>query len=275
MIGEKATHKSATQVPNHVWVLCQNCQTMHYKKKFVENLSVCSNCGHHHRLTGNDRVTQLTDRFEPLKYNSVSHDPLAFVDIKQSYNDRLTKAKKNNGDKEAFIAGVGCIGDNQFVLGCFDFSFIGGSMGVAVGERFYQAAQTAISLRCPFVCVAASGGARMHEGVYSLLQMSKVSAAIAKLRSEKTAYVAILTDPTTGGVSASLATSADIIWAEPGALIGFTGPRVIAQTVKQKLPEGFQTSEFLFEKGLIDSVVARKNLKFELGHLLGLLPGNE
>ena len=197
----------------------------------------------------------------------VRHDPLEFFDTR-SYKDRLEKASSHS--QEAMISGYASLGGFRCVLSCFDFGFIGGSMGIAVGENFLNACLKAIEAKLPLVLVCASGGARMQEGLFSLMQMAKVSAAVAELNQNHIPFVAILTDPTTGGVSASLATLADLIWAEPGALIGFTGPRVIEQTVRQKLPSGFQRAEFLYEHGLIDQVVHRSNLPEKLQCFLEL-----
>jgi len=257
--------------PSEVWLSCQGCEKPVYIPELVRNLKVCPYCQHHHRLTAQEVVGHLCDRFEGLTNPQSIHDPLEFKDTK-TYVERLSRAKHSN-DAEALLIGQATIGQQACTLACFDFSFIGGSMGVDVGERFVQACLHAISSQQALVCVTASGGARMQEGVFSLLQMAKVSAAIAQIKAAGLPYVVILMDPTTGGVSASLATLGDVIWAEPGALVGFTGPRVIAQTVKQTLPKGFQRSEFLWEHGLIDKVIARRDLKRSLEQLIGVLPG--
>lgn len=255
------------QINYDIWEQCKGCQKPIYAPDFKKNLKVCPYCGHHHRLSAQERIAQLTEAFDAFKMAPVQEDPLQFFDTR-SYKERLEKASVYG--QEAMLSGYAVIGGSRCVLSCFDFGFIGGSMGIAVGENFLDACLKAIEAKLPLVLICASGGARMQEGLFSLMQMAKVSAAIAKLNQSHIPFIAILTDPTTGGVSASLATLADLIWAESGALIGFTGPRVIEQTVRQKLPDGFQRAEFLYEHGLIDQVVCRSELPEKLRHFLEL-----
>ena len=255
------------QMNYSIWEQCKGCQKPIYSPDFKRNLKVCPHCGHHHRLSAQERINQLTDAFEAFDMNAVMADPLQFADTR-TYRERLEKAKQSS--KEAMQAGDAVIQGHDCVFTCFDFSFIGGSMGIAVGQIFLDACLQAIEKKRPLILITASGGARMQEGLFSLMQMAKVSAAIAQIHEKRIPFMAVLTDPTTGGVSASLATLADMIWAEPGALIGFTGPRVIEQTVRQKLPEGFQRAEFLYEHGLIDQVVHRSDLSKKLGQFLKL-----
>lgn len=253
------------QMRYDIWEQCKGCQKAIYTPDFEDNLKVCPYCNHHHRLSAAERLHQLTDIFDAFEMVVTQLDPLGFVDT-CAYSERLQKSKQHS--QEAMIAGRAQVKGLACVIACFDFGFIGGSMGIAVGEIFLKACLYAIEEKLPLVLVCASGGARMQEGLFSLMQMAKVSAAIAKLNQMHIPFLSILTDPTTGGVSASLATLADVIWAEPGALIGFTGPRVIEQTVRQKLPEGFQRAEFLFEHGLIDAVINRIHLSARLHQFL-------
>ena len=242
---------------------------MLFKKTVEENLNVCPECGHHFRVDGPTRVRQLVDEgsFEEMDADLVSSDPLGFENMGNKYSDRIKTAATEDAN-EAILTGKAFIRGRGVILAAMNFSFLGGSMGMVVGEKFCLAVDRAIEESLPFVVVSASGGARMHEGVVSLGQMAKTSAALAKLDESGGLYISLLSDPTTGGVSASFAMLGDIIIAEPGALIGFAGPRTIYQTIKIELPEGFQRSEFLLEHGFIDMIVKRKDLRREIGRLI-------
>ncbi|HJN38451.1 MAG TPA: acetyl-CoA carboxylase, carboxyltransferase subunit beta [Gammaproteobacteria bacterium] len=263
---------SKKDIPAGLWLQCQSCGVMLYKEELEEHLQVCSKCGHHHRISAKMRFQYLFDKAEwdELFENIQSKDVLRFKDTKR-YKDRLVQARKKTGETEALKVAHGFIENQSLIMAAFEFDFIGGSMGVSVGERFVLAAEEALRLGVPFVCLTASGGARMQEGVYSLMQMPRTASAIARLSQAKLPYISVLLDPTSGGVAASLAMLGDVILAEPNALIGFTGPRVINQTVKQSLPAGFQRSEFLLEHGAIDAVVDRRELKSVLGDLISCL----
>lgn len=259
-------------IPAGLWVQCQACGVMLYNEDFSRHLHVCSKCDHHHRISAKTRFQHLFDdaSWEDIGEDIRSKDVLGFKDTKR-YKDRLVQAKKQTGETEALKVGHGCLLGQPLVMAAFEFGFIGGSMGVSVGDRFVLAAEEALRMKVPFVCLTASGGARMQEGVYSLMQMPRTAAAISRLSTAKLPYITVLLDPTSGGVAASLAMLGDVILAEPNALIGFTGPRVIKQTVKQSLPQGFQRSEFLLKHGAIDAVVDRRKLKESLGNLLSWL----
>lgn len=263
-------------VPEGVWSKCPNCHAVLYHAELERNLDVCPKCNHHMRINARKRIAIFLDpadgQFE-VAADVQPLDRLKFRDTKK-YRDRLAIAQKTTGETEALIVMKGLLQTMPVVVAAFDFSFIGGSMGAVVGEKFVQAVNTALQYRVPMICFSTSGGARMQEGLLSLLQMGKTSAALAKLASEKLPYISILTDPTTGGVSASLAMLGDIIIAEPKALIGFAGPRVIEQTVRQKLPEGFQRSEFLLEHGAIDMIVDRREMRERVAGLLAKLMHN-
>lgn len=259
-------------LPEGVWIQCPGCQSTLYAAEVQRLQGVCSKCDHHMRLSARDRLNGLLDvehRTE-LATDVQAEDRLKFKDSKK-YKDRLSAAQKQTQEDEALVVMEGTLRGLPVVACAFEFAFIGGSMGAAVGERFVQGVEAALAKQCPFVAFTASGGARMQEGLWSLMQMSKTSAALARLSQAGLPYVAVLTDPTMGGVSASLATLADVILAEPKALIGFAGPRVIEQTVRETLPEGFQRSEFLLEHGAIDQVVHRHDLSERLHRLLSLL----
>lgn len=251
-----------------LWTKCEACGAQLYKKEFLENLRVCPRCGHHHRLPAQERVAQLADpgtfqettRLAPL-------DPLGFVDTKP-YAERLQAYQKETGRPDAILGGVCAIGGVPAALLVMDYAFAGGSMGSVVGEEIARGAERAAEEGRALVIVAASGGARMQEAALSLMQMAKTVMALDRLLPKRLPYVAILTDPTTGGVTASFAALADVIFAEPGALIGFAGPRVIRQTIRQELPEGFQRSEFLLKHGMVDRVTDRRRLKAELVQVL-------
>ena len=245
-----------------LWVKCDGCRQIIWKKDLEDNLNVCPQCDKHFRIDVRTRLAQLLDdnQYEIFDSNLVSTDPLKFVDLK-AYSSRLKAAKAETGLKDAVINAHGKINGRQVIVSAMAYSFIGGSMGAVVGEVITRAIEKAIELKRPIIIVSASGGARMMEGVISLMQLAKISAALARLDAVKVPYVSVLTDPTTGGVTASFAMLGDLNIAEPGALIGFAGPRVIEQTIRQKLPVGFQRSEFLLEHGMLDAVVPRKELK--------------
>ncbi len=254
--------KKRKGIPEGIWSKCPACSRILYTEQLLKNLKVCPKCGYHFRLSAQERLSQLLQEntFEETDSTLEPVDPLKFED-KQKYSDRVKEAQEKTGLKEAVITGEGKIGDHNIAVGFFNFSFLGGSMASVVGEKVCRLIERGAEKELPLVIVSASGGARMQEGILSLMQMVKTSAALNLYNKKKLPYVSILTDPTTGGVSASFAFLADIIIAEPGALIGFAGPRVIEQTVRQKLPDKFQKAEFLLEHGMIDMVVHRKNLK--------------
>ncbi len=261
-----------TPVPEGLWVKCVSCETVLYRADLENNLHVCPKCGHHSRVPARERIEQLLDpegRFE-IGSEVVPIDSLKFKDQKK-YPDRLAAALEETGETDALIVMQGSVKSVPLVLAAFDFGFMGGSMGSVVGERMVRGVRVAYENRIPFVCVSASGGARMQEGVNSLFQMAKTTAVLQELNKAKLPFISILTDPTMGGVSASFAFVADIVIAEPGALIGFAGPRVIEQTVREKLPEGFQRADFLMEKGALDLIIDRRQLRDELAQLLALL----
>ncbi|MGD0506577.1 MAG: acetyl-CoA carboxylase, carboxyltransferase subunit beta [Terriglobales bacterium] len=245
-----------------LWVKCDNCRQIIWKKDLEENLNVCPKCDKHFRIDARARLAQLLDdnQYEVFDCNLVSTDPLKFVDLK-AYSSRLKQAQADTGLKDAIINAHGKLNGRPVIVSSMEYSFIGGSMGAVVGEAITRAIEKAIETRKPIVIVSASGGARMMEGVISLMQLAKISAALARLDASRVPYISVLTDPTTGGVTASFAMLGDLNIAEPGALIGFAGPRVIEQTIRQKLPPGFQRSEFLLEHGMLDAVVPRKELK--------------
>lgn len=259
-------------VPEGLWVKCDGCQAIIYRGELVQQLMVCMYCNHHHRLKARERISQIMD--EEGQIEIAEHlepiDRLKFRDTKK-YKDRISQAQKTTGEKEALIVKSGTLNKHPIVIAVFEFAYMGGSMGATVGEKFIRAVDEAISSRRALICFTASGGARMQEGLFSLMQMAKTAAAISKLQQHKLPFIVVLTDPTMGGVSASFASLGDIIMAEPNALIGFAGPRVIEQTVRQVLPEGFQRSEFLLEHGHIDMVVERKVLRATLSELVAKL----
>ncbi len=247
-----------------LWVKCDGCRKVIWKKDLDANLDVCPNCDNHFRISARARLAQLFDNGEYTVYAEdaelSSTDPLKFTDLK-SYEGRLKKTQSETGLKDAIINARGLMGGRPVIISAMEYSFIGGSMGAVAGECLTRAVERATSERLPLIIVSASGGARMMEGVISLMQLAKVSAALARMDDARVPYIALLTDPTTGGTTASFAMLGDLIIAEPGALIGFAGPRVIEQTIRTKLPEGFQRSEFLLQKGFLDAVVPRKDLK--------------
>jgi acetyl-CoA carboxylase carboxyl transferase subunit beta len=245
-----------------LWVKCEGCRQIIWKKDLEENLNVCPKCEKHFRIDARTRLAQLLDdgAYETFDGDLVSTDPLKFVDLK-AYSYRLRQAQKETGLKDAVINAQGKLAGRTVVVSVMEYAFIGGSMGAVVGETITRAVERAADTHTPLIIVSASGGARMMEGVVSLMQLAKISASLARLDEEKVPYISLLTDPTTGGVTASFAMLGDLNIAEPGALIGFAGPRVIEQTIRQKLPPGFQRSEFLLEHGMLDAVVPRKQLK--------------
>ncbi len=245
-----------------LWVKCEECRQIIWKKDLEENMNVCPKCEKHFRIDARTRLAQLLDdnQYETFDGEIASTDPLKFVDLKP-YSSRLKVAQKETGLKDAIINAQGKLMGRAVIVSAMEYSFIGGSMGAVVGEAITRAIERAGKTRTPIIIVSASGGARMMEGVISLMQLAKISAALARLDKEKVPYISLLTDPTTGGVTASFAMLGDLNIAEPGALIGFAGPRVIEQTIRQKLPPGFQRSEFLLQHGMLDAVVHRKQLK--------------
>ena len=259
-------------VPEGLWVKCESCKEIIYARDLDKNLRVCPKCNHHFRIDAHARIALLLDDEEPRElFTGISPtDPLNFRDTKR-YRDRLRSYQQAVGERDAVVVVSGRIEGIPIVLAVMEYRFMGGSMGSVVGEKIARAVERAIEKEVPLVVVAASGGARMQEGVLSLMQMAKIAAALARLRDARLPYLSILTDPTTGGVTASFAMLGDLNIAEPGALIGFAGPRVIEQTIRQKLPEGFQTAEFLLEHGFLDAVVHRKDLKPYLSTAFELL----
>ena len=264
-----ATPKTTSRVPEGLWEKCPDCDAILYAKDLSKNLQVCDKCGHHFRIGAVDRLKSLFDdeRWEEIAPGLRSNDPLMFTDTKP-YRDRLAKTIKATGQTDAVVVGIGKLDGVTTVIGSMEYSFIGGSMGVVVGERIVRGIELAIERRAPVIIVSCSGGARMMEGALSLMQMAKISAALARLDRARLPYFSVLTDPTTGGVTASYAMLGDLNVAEPRALIGFAGPRVIEQTIRQKLPDGFQRSEFLLERGMLDLVVDRRELKTTLARAL-------
>jgi acetyl-CoA carboxylase carboxyl transferase subunit beta len=259
-------------VPEGLWVKCPACEAVLYRTDLEKNLNVCPKCSHHARVGARERIEQLLDpegRFE-IGSDVVPIDSLKFKDSRK-YPDRLAAALEETGETDALVVMQGSVKNVPLVLAAFEFEFMGGSMGSVVGERFVRGVRVAYENRVPFVCVSASGGARMQEGVNSLFQMAKTAAVLQELTKARLPFLSVLTDPTMGGVSASFAFVADLIIAEPGALIGFAGPRVIEQTVREKLPEGFQRAEFLLEKGALDMIVDRRELRDQLARLIALL----
>jgi acetyl-CoA carboxylase carboxyl transferase subunit beta len=261
-------------VPEGLWVKCDACEEVLYRTDLDNNLQVCPKCSFHNRIGARERIDMLLDAEGRYEIGAEVHpvDSLKFKDTKK-YTDRLAAATRDTGEDDALVVMQGSIHTVPVVIAAFEFRFLGGSMGSVVGERFARGVRACIEQQMPFVCVAASGGARMQEGVLSLLQMSKCCAALTLLADERLPFISVLTDPTMGGVSASFAMIGDVVIAEPGALVGFAGPRVIEQTVRETLPEGFQRAEFLLEHGAIDLIVDRRELRARLASLLALLNG--
>ena len=260
-----------SEAPSH-WVKCDGCGALMYHKEVEACFNVCPKCGYHMRLKPSDRINLICDEgtFTEFDANLKPVDPLNFVD-KKSYKKRIAESKEKTGRTSSVICGEGECNGRKIQLVVFDFGFMGGSMGSVVGAKFVKAAEKAMELNCPFICFSASGGARMQEALFSLMQMAKTSAVLARMREKGVPFISVLTDPTLGGVSASFAMLGDLNIAEPKALIGFAGPRVIEQTVREKLPEGFQRSEFLLEKGAIDMIVKRGDMRRTLASVLSKL----
>ncbi|PIQ96364.1 MAG: acetyl-CoA carboxylase carboxyl transferase subunit beta [Nitrospinae bacterium CG11_big_fil_rev_8_21_14_0_20_56_8] len=270
-LKDKSGIRKKLHKPEEIWFQCKNCAEVVYYAEFEDNLNICPRCDHHYRINARERISLLTepDSFVEHNSNMISTDPLKFKDTKR-YKDRIRQVTKKDIPHEAIVTGTARLGQHTIELCVFEFEFMGGSMGSVVGEKITRSIELAMRNNNPLIIVNCSGGARMQEGILSLMQMAKTSAALRKLAEKRIPYISILTDPTTGGVSASFAMLGDIILAEPGALVGFAGPRVIEQTIKQKLPEGFQRAEFLVEHGLIDNIVHRKKLKSTLDKLICL-----
>jgi acetyl-CoA carboxylase carboxyl transferase subunit beta len=260
------------KIPHGLWVKCDHCGEIIYKKEVERNLDVCPKCNYHFRISAMKRINIVLDEgtFVELDPQLEPVDALEFKDLKR-YKDRLKDSQKENGPKDALVAGEGLINGQKVMIGVFEFSFMGGSMGSVVGEKITRLVEKAIETRSGVIIFSSSGGARMQEGILSLMQMAKTAAAISRLKERGLPYISVLTDPTTGGVTASFAMLGDVIVAEPRALIGFAGPRVIEQTIRQKLPEGFQRAEYLLEHGMIDMIVERRMVKKTLSRLLSLL----
>jgi acetyl-CoA carboxylase carboxyl transferase subunit beta len=266
--------ETKTRMPEGLWIKCDSCKEIIYKQELERNANVCPRCQHHFRMNSRGRVDLLVDpgSFQERDATIRSLDPLGFKDQK-GYPDRIKAAKKATGMEDALLSGIATIGGHRVSLCALEFSFMGGSMGSVVGEKVTRAVEVAIGERIPFIAVSCSGGARMQESVLSLMQMAKTSAALGRLGRAGCPYVSLLTDPTTGGVTASYAMLGDVIIAEPRALIGFAGPRVIQDTIRQELPPGFQRSEFLLDHGFVDMIVERKNLRQTLIQLLDFFAG--
>ena len=260
------------QIPGGLWIKCPSCETVLYKTDLEQNLNVCPKCGHHHRIGARARIDAFLDaegRYE-IGQEILPVDALKFRDSKK-YPDRLKEALESTSETDALVVMGGAVMSVPLVVACFEFDFMGGSMGSVVGERFVRGVQTALEQRVPFVSFTATGGARMQEGLLSLMQMAKTNAALTHLAKAKLPYISVLTDPTMGGVSAGFAFVGDVVIAEPKALIGFAGPRVIENTVREKLPEGFQRAEFLMQKGAVDMIVDRRELRPTVARLVAML----
>jgi acetyl-CoA carboxylase carboxyl transferase subunit beta len=266
------TERRTRSVPEGLWIKCPACDAVLYRAELERNLQVCPKCSHHMRIHARERLGRFLDEGsqQEIAVDVEPEDPLKFRDSKK-YRDRLVQAQKQTGEKDALVVMVGALKGLEVVACAFEFRFLGGSMGSVVGERFARAAEHCLEHRMPLICFSASGGARMQEGLLSLLQMSKTSAVLARMAESRLPFVSVLTDPTTGGVSASLAMLGDLNIAEPRALIGFAGPRVIEQTVRETLPEGFQRSEFLREHGAIDLILDRRDLRDRIAVLLAMM----
>ncbi len=273
MANARATHAAtAPAAADEIWIKCPGCREIAFRKEIERNLNVCSKCGFHHRLTVEQRLAITADRgsWRELFAAVAVGDPLGFVDSRP-YPQRIDQARRASGRNDAVLTGLAKIDGYPVALALMDFHFMGGSMGVAVGEKIARLMDHALARRLPVIVFAASGGARMQEGALSLMQMAKVAAAIARLRDARVPYISILGDPTTGGVAASFASLGDLNLAEPGATIGFAGRRVIEQTTNQQLPDDFQTAEFLMAHGMLDAIVPRHKMRFTLGRLLAIL----
>lgn len=270
--GENSAKSNKKPIPDGVWAKCDDCGKIIYQKELERNFMVCSNCGFHYQLTVDERIDLITDTdsFKEIAEGMTPGDPIKF-DKYKPYKESIDKSKKASGLNEAIKIGTCTIDGYETALAIMDFRFIGGSMGSVVGEKIAMIAEEAIEKRIPLLIFTASGGARMQEGMYSLMQMAKTNAVIGRLREQGLPYISVMTNPTTGGVTASFATAADIILAEPKALIGFAGPRVIQQTIGQRLPKDFQSAEFLLERGFVDKIVPRKELRKTIITLLKYL----
>lgn len=267
---DASTPKKA--VPEGLWSKCDSCEAVLYRTDLEKNLFVCPKCNHHNRISARERLDWLLDmegRYE-IGAEVTAIDSLKFRDSKR-YIDRLAAAREETGEEDALVVMQGAVREIPVVAAAFEFGFLGGSMGSVVGERFVRGVQVCVEQRLPFICFTATGGARMQEGLFSLLQMSKTCAALTRLADDRLPFISVLTDPTMGGVSASFAMIGDVVIAEPNALIGFAGPRVIEQTVRETLPEGFQRSEFLMQKGALDMIVDRRQMRDTLARLLALM----
>ena len=274
LIPSKIRTEQKKNVPEGLWTKCDACNAILYKVELERNLEVCPKCDHHMRIRGRKRLEALLD-LEPREEVAESLEPVDTLKFKDSkkYKDRITQAQKATGEKDALIVMKGQIKGIPLVAVAFEFKFMGGSMGSVVGERFVRAAQLSLEHNIPLVCFSASGGARMQEALFSLMQMAKTSAVLARMREKSLPFVSVMTDPTMGGVSASLAMLGDVNIAEPNALIGFAGPRVIQQTVRETLPEGFQRSEFLLDHGALDMIVDRREMRDKISGILAKLTG--
>ncbi len=262
----------SVKVPFGLWVKCENCGEIIYKKEVERNLDVCPKCNYHFRISAHSRINIIVDEGTFKEHDSTVEpvDALDFKDIRK-YKERIKTSQKETGLKDAIVSGEGLINGIKTMLAVFEFSFMGGSMGSVVGEKIARAVEGALEAECPVVIFSSSGGARMQEGILSLMQMAKTSACLARLKDAGLPYISVLADPTMGGVTASFAMLGDIIIAEPRALVGFAGPRVIAETIRQKLPEGFQRAEYLLEHGMLDLIVERKMMKDTLSRILAML----
>ena len=271
-IQRKPSGERRASLPEGLWSKCLSCEAVLYATDLEKNLHVCPKCGHHNRLGSRQRIALLLDAEGQREIGAevVPVDSLKFKDSKR-YPDRLMEANEATGETDALVVVQGAIKAMPVVVAAFEFGFMGGSMGSVLGERFVRGVQTAVEQKMPFICITASGGARMQEGLFSLMQMAKTTAALTRLSTAGQPFISILTDPTMGGVSASFAFVGDVVIAEPNALIGFAGPRVIEQTVRETLPEGFQRAEFLLEKGAIDMIVDRRQLRDQVARMLALL----
>ena len=266
------TERRSRSVPEGLWIKCTACDSVLYRAELERNQHVCPKCHHHMRIGARERLLRFLDDETPIELAAevVPEDPLKFRDSKK-YKDRLSAAQKNTGERDALIVMAGAVEGLPVVACAFEFQFLGGSMGSVVGERFVRGVETAIEQKVPFICFTATGGARMQEGLLSLMQMAKTNAALTRLAKKGLPYISVLTDPTMGGVSAGFAFMGDIVVAEPKALIGFAGPRVIESTVRVKLPEGFQRAEFLQEKGAVDFICDRRELRKTVANCLAML----
>jgi acetyl-CoA carboxylase carboxyl transferase subunit beta len=272
LLAGNNSQKKARKFPLGLWIKCENCNGIIYKKEAEKKLDVCPKCQYHFRISAHTRINILIDPGTFREYDAQIEpvDPIDFKDLKK-YRDRMKASQKSTGLKDGIVSGEGLINGKRVMIAVFEFAFMGGSMGSVIGEKITRITEAALLHKCPVIIFSSSGGARMQEGILSLMQMAKTSAAIARLKEAGLPYISVLTDPTMGGVTASFAMLGDIIMAEPKALIGFAGPRVIKETIREKLPEGFQRAEFLLEHGMIDMIVERKNMKETLTKLITML----